>query len=229
MIFTPAYREGGGPINAHTYYIATGTAVVKGSPVTFTVGTGIAAYDATDADDPIIGIAAEDHDGSTAGRESGTEILIYDDLDLVYKCIPTTESTVDSGDATSWIDAEYTAADDVFNGGKIVITETNGIAGFNVGDVLDITDFANSGGDFTVTGAGGTIAAGIKGIVYPGKLAVQSHAFDAIATTFNNFNMKTAGGETFVITDVVWDPAKKKATIFFKIRLHQLSTHYIAL
>jgi hypothetical protein len=229
MIFTPAKRRGGGAIEANEYYIDTAAAVVKGSPVVFTVGAGITAYDATDADDPIWGIAAEDHDGSTAGRESGYKILIWDDPDIVFKCIPATLSTVDSGDSTSWVDAEFTGADDLFNGGHIVVVSTNSVSGFNVGDVLAITDFANSGGDFTVTGAGGTIAAGITGYVYPGPKAGNCIAFDAIATTFNNLNMKSAGGETFKIVNVEWDPAKKRATIYFMIRLHQQSTHYTAL
>jgi hypothetical protein len=220
MNFTPAYREGGGPIVPHTYYIPTATVVVKGQVVAFTAGTGIVVYDATDADDAILGVSAEDHDGTTTGRETGTELLVYDDTDLVFKCIPATESTTTGGDATSWIDTSLTAANDVFNGGRIVITDTNSIAGFAVGDVLNITDFANSGGDCTVTGAGGTIAAGMKGYIFPGKLAVNCHAFDTIATTYDNLDMDTAGGETFVIKDVTWDPAKKKSTIYFKIRLH---------
>lgn len=220
MIFTPAYREGGGPITPHPYYIPISTAVVKGQVVGFTAGTGIVVYNATDADDAILGVAAEAHDGSTAGRQSGTELLVYDEPDIIFKCVPKTLSTVDSGDATSWIDAEFLGADDIFNGGKIVIVSTNSVAGFNAGDVLDISDFANSGGDFTVSGAGGTIAAGITGYVYPGNRAVCVVAFDTIATTYNNLNMKSTGGETFIIKDVVWDAAKKEAIIYFKIRLH---------
>jgi len=224
MIFTPAYKMGGGPIEPHPYYIPTATAIVKGQVLSFTVGTGIVAYDATDADDPLIGVAAEAH-----AANSGYEILVYDDPNIVFKCIPATESTTTGGDATSWIDSSLTAADDVFNGGHIVITGTNSITGFSIGDVLDISDFANSGGDCTVSGAGGTIAAGMTGYIFPGKRAVLSHAFDTIATTYNNFDMDTAGGETFVITDVEWDPAKKKATIFFKIRLHLLGNSTVAI
>jgi hypothetical protein len=223
MIFTPAYREGGGPITPHEYLIPTATAIVKGQTLTYGV-TGVAAYDATDADDPLIGIAAEDH-----AANSGTSILVYDEPDIIFKCIPATESTATSGSATAWNDTTLTGADDVFNGGHIVITDTNSIAGFNVGDVLAITDFANSGGACTVSGAGGTIAAGIKGYIYPGKSAVISHAFDTIATTCNNFDMDTAGGETFVFKDVIWDAAKKKATIFFKIRLHLLGNSTVAI
>jgi hypothetical protein len=33
--------------------------------------------------------------------------------------------------------------------------------------------------------------------------------------------MDTAGGETFKIDDVVWDAAKKHATVYFMIRLHE--------
>jgi len=217
MIFTPAYRMGGGPIESHPYYIPTATAIVKGQVVCFTPGTGIVAYDATDADDAILGIAAEAHDAN-----SGYVLWVYDAPDIVFKCIPATESTTTGGDATSWIDSTLTAADDIFNGGRIVITDTNSVAGFSVGDVLEITDFANSGGDATVSGASGTIAAGMKGYIFPGKLAVNCHAFDAIATTYNNLDMDTAGGETFNIVNVEWDPAKKKSTVYFLIRMHSL-------
>ena len=228
MAFVPAYREGGGPIEARPFYIASGTAIKKGEIVKFTPGTGIEAVAGTDFDDPALGVAAEEHDGSTAGRQSGTEILVYCDPDIVYKVVPKTESTADSGDATSWVDAEFTAADDIFNGGKIVITDTNDVDGFEVGDVLDITDFANSGGDFTVTGAGGTIAAGMKGYVYPGDLAVGSHAFD-LDSDGTNIDMKTAGGASLIITGTSYDAAKKETTVYCKLRLHQFGNYVVAL
>ncbi len=228
MKFKPVKRIGGGPITPKPYLIPSNGAVVEGSLVNYGV-TGIVAYDGTDCDDPIRGIAAESHDGSTAGRQSGTEILIYDDPDIIFACIPATESEVTSGDATSWVDSTLTAANDIFNGGHIVITDTNSIAGFAVGDVLTITDFANSGGDCTVTGAGGTITAGMKGYIYPGKSAINCHAFDTIGTTFNNLDMDTAGGETLNIDDVIWDAAKKRAKVLFTIRLHERGNSTVAL
>lgn len=227
-MFYPAYREGGGPIEAKPFYIASATAITKGSFVKYTTGTGIEASAGTDFDDPCLGVAAEDHDGSTAGRESGYEILVYCDPDIIYYNVPKTLSTVDSGDATSWVDAEFTAADDVFNGGHIVVVNPNSVTGFAAGDVLTISDFANTGGDFTVAGAGGTIAAGITGYVYPGKLAVNSHAFDT-DSGIDDLDLKTAGGETLVITDVVWDGKKKEATVYVKIRLHQFGNSTVAL
>jgi hypothetical protein len=228
MKFKPVKRIGGGPITPKPYLIPTNGAVVEGSLVTYGV-TGIVAYDGTDADDPIRGIAAESHDGSTAGRQSGTEILIYDDPDIIFACIPATLSTVTSGDATSWIDSSLTAANDIFNGGHIVIVSTGGVAGFAVGDVLTITDFANAGGDCTVTGSGGTITAGMTGYIYPGKSAINCHAFDTIGTTFNNLDMDTAGGETLNIDDVIWDAAKKRAEVLLVIRLHERGNSTVAI
>lgn len=216
MAFTPAYRDGGGAIEAREFYIPTATVIEKGEVVKFTTGTGIAVVAGTDFDDPALGVAAEAH-----AANSGTTIKVYCDPDIVYKVVPKTLSTTTGGDATSWIDSTITGADDVFNGGHIVITDTNNVAGFKVGDVLTITDFANSGGDCTVSGAGGTIAAGMKGYIYPGKLAVLSHAFD-LNSDGTNIDLDTAGGEALVITDVEWDPAKKEATVFCRLRLHQL-------
>lgn len=224
MAFVPAYREGGGPIEARTFYIPTATVIEKGEIVQLTPGTGIAVLtEGTDFDDPALGVAAEVH-----AANSGYSILVYCDPDIVYKVVPKTLSTVDSGDATSWIDAEYTAADDIFNGGKIVIVGTNSVSGFSVGDVLDITDFANTGGDFTVTGAGGTIAAGITGYIYPGSLAVGSFAFD-LNSDGTNINMKTAGGQSLIIVRTEWDGQKKETTVFCKLRLHQFGNHVVAL
>ena len=216
MAFKPAYREGGGAVQAQEFYIPTATAIELGEMVLFTTGTGVAVVSGTDFVAPALGVAAEAH-----AANSGTSIKVYSDPDIVFQVVPRTESTTTGGDATSWIDSSLTAANDVFNGGHIVITDTNGVDGFKVGDVLTITDFANSGGDCTVSGAGGTIAAGMKGYIYPGKLAVLSHAFD-LNSDGTNIDLDTAGGEALVITDVEWDPAKKEATVFCRLRLHQL-------
>lgn len=216
MAFTPAYREGGGAIEAREFYIPTATVIEKGEVVGFTLGTGVVALGAagTTFDDGVLGVAAEAHPAN-----SGTSIKVYCDPNIVFKVVPRTESTTTGGDATSWIDSSLTAANDTFNSGHIVITDTNNVAGFKVGDVLTITDFANSGGDCTVSGAGGTIAAGMKGYIYPGLTSVGCYGFD-LNSDGTNLDMDTAGGESFVITDVQWDPAKKEATVFGKFRVH---------
>jgi hypothetical protein len=226
--FYPAYVKGGGAIEATARYIATNVAIEKGEIVQYGV-TGITALtEGTDFDDPAFGVSAENHDGSTPGRQSGTEILVYDNPMIVFQHVPSTESTTTGGDATSWIDSSLTAADDVFNGGHIVITDTNNVAGFSVGDVLTITDFANSGGDCTVSGAGGTIAAGMKGYIYPGYAAIGSYAFD-LNSDGMAIDMDTAGGQSLIIEDVKWDAQLKKATVYCRLRLHQLGNGPAAL
>jgi hypothetical protein len=230
MAFETAYRENRGPIYPREFYIATGTAIEKGEIVQFTVGVGIAALgsDGTDFDVPALGIAAEAHDGATAGRQVSTKILVYADPDIVFKNIPKTLSTTTSGDATSWIDSSLTAANDVFNGGKIVIVSTNSITGFSVGDVLDITDFVNTGGDCTVTGAGGTIASGMTGYIYPGKRAVTCHGFD-LNSDGTSIDLDTAGGESLNIVDTDYDAQLKETTVFCKLRVHQFGNHCVEL
>ena len=228
-MFDVAYRENRGPIYPREFYIATGTAIEKGEIVIFTAGVGIGAVGTpADFDEPALGIAAENHDGATAGRQVGTKILVYCEPDIVLKVIPKTLSTTTSGDATSWIDTSLTAANDVFNGGKIVIVSTNSVTGFNVGDVLDITDFANSGGDCTVTGAGGTIAAGMTGYIYPGKLAVNCHGF-GLNSDGTNIDLDTAGGESLNIVDTDYDAQLKETTVFSKLRVHQFGNHVVEL
>jgi len=222
-MFTPAYRQGGGAIESHPYYIPATTVVKKGMVVGFTEGVGIVVFDGTNFTTAIWGVAAENHDATTAGRQSGTEIEIWDDADIIFKTIPDTESTVTSGSATAWNDTSVTAANDIFNGGKIVITNTNNVAGFSVGDILNITDFANTGGAFTVTGAGGTIAAGMKGRFFPGKLAVGCIAFDLdSATAADNIDLDTAGGTSVLIKDVVWNGQTKESTVYVKFIKHKL-------
>ena len=55
-----------------------------GEIVLFTPGTGIASVAGTDFDDPAIGVAAEAHNGTTAGRQSGTEIKVFDSPTAVF-------------------------------------------------------------------------------------------------------------------------------------------------
>ncbi len=219
--FYPSHRLGGGAVEATARYIASGTAIEKGEIVQYGV-TGVAALsEGTDFDDPAFGVSAEAHDGSTAGRQSGTEILVYTDPMIVFKHVPKHLSTTTSGDATSWIDSSLGGADDVFNGGKIVIVSTNSVSGFDVGDVLDITDYASSTGDCTVSGAGGTIAAGMTGYIFPGYAAITYYGFD-LNSDGMQIDFDTSGGESLVIEDVKWDNQLKEATIYCRLRLHQL-------
>lgn len=219
--FHPSHLKGGGVIEATARYIAGNVVIEKGEIVEYG-RTGIKALtQGTDFDDPAFGAAGEAHDGVTAGRQSGTEILVYDNPLTVFKHIPKQLSTTTGGSSTLWTDSSLTAADDVFNGGKVVIVSTNSIAGFNVGDVLSITDFANSGGVCTVSGAGGTIAAGMTGYIYPGFAAITVYGFD-LNSDGMMIDLDTAGGESLIIEDVTWDAQLKEATVYCRLRLHQL-------
>jgi hypothetical protein len=221
-MFYPDRVEGGGEIVATPYWIESATAIKRGQFVLITPGVGVADLADQDQDDPILGVAAEDHNGTTAGRQSGNEILIYDDPNIIFEWVGKHLSTTTSGDATSWIDSSLVAgANDLFNGGIIVIVSTNNIAGFNVGDVLRITDYVSAQGDCTVTGAGGTIASGMTGYVFPGPKIVGHYGFD-LDSGHDDLDLDTSGGESIIIREVKEDMINKRMRIFVKLRLHQM-------
>lgn len=193
--------------------IATSTAIVKGSIVVLSGGF-VDNIDA-DQDDPYLGVAAEAHDGATAGRQSGTVIQVYCSPSAVFKVKNTYKVIADSGNTTTVVDASYgTAANDQFNGGVLKLTAlgTSSTLTLPVGKLAAITDFTTSSGTFTGTFTGGTTA-GDTYLVFP---PVGSYAFDVDAAA-DDLDFNTTGGESIIIVgnDTVND------YIFWKFRLHQ--------
>lgn len=219
-MFVPSYRLGGGEMVAKPRYIVAATAITKGQMVLLTTGIGVADLADQDQDDPIYGVSAEAHDGSTAGRQSGTEILIYDDPNIIFEWIGDHLSTTTSGDGTSWIDSSLAlGANDLLNGGFIKIVDANSVAGFSAGDILEITDYVTSGGDVTVTGAGGTIASGMTGYVYPGK-QIEGHFGLSLDSGHDDLDLDTSSGQSIQIYEVKRDTANARGRIFVKLRIH---------
>ena len=123
--------------------IATATAIELGEVVKLSGGFVVAVGD-TDQDDPYLGIAAQPHDGSSEGQ-TGTMIQVYCSPTAVFKCTPATISTADSGNGTTWVDAEVGAiANDIFNGGNLKLYEKTAASTLTdaVGKIYPITDFA---------------------------------------------------------------------------------------
>jgi hypothetical protein len=201
--------------------IAAATAVVKGSIVRLSGGF-VDNVDA-DQDDPYLGVAAEAHDGSTAGRQSGTVIKVYCSPTAVFKVKNKYEVVADSGNATTLVDASYgTAGDDQFNGGvlKLSAKGTGSTLTLPVGKLVAVTDFATTTGTFTGTFTGNTTA-GDTYLVFP---PVGSYCWDVDAAA-DDFDFNTTGGESLIIVenDMVND------YIMFKFRLHQFGAGVAAI
>lgn len=204
--------------------IATDTAIELGEVVVLSEGKVIAVAAPEDLDDPVLGVAAEAHTGvadTLNPRSDGLRIKVFCSPTAVFKCKPAVVSTADSGNTTTWVDAEITAgADDLYNGGYLKLTEKADDSTLTavIGTKYAITDFDH--GSDTLTGAfTGGVSAGDKALIFP---PVGSKGWD-LNSDGTNLLFKTNGaatgaGETVQIIDVDLD----LEYVYFKIRYHQL-------
>lgn len=200
--------------------IATDTNVSLGEVVALSAGK-VAEVD-SDQDDPILGIAAENHDGSTAGRQKGLVIKVYCSPTAVFK-VKAPDVVADSGNATTLVDASYgTVGNDEMNGGqlKLVSRGANSTLTLAPGTIVPITDFATSTGTFTGVFTGNTTAGDTYKLFPP----VGSHSWDLDAAA-TAIDWNTTGGEAVQIVgvDTVND------WIYFKFRLHEFGAHPAAI
>jgi hypothetical protein len=203
--------------------IAANTAIEMGEVVKLSAGKVVAVGD-TDQDDPYLGVAAEAHDGASEG-ETGTTIMVYCSPTAVFKCKPGILSTADSGNTTTWVDAELATAanagfaDDCWNGGYLKLKSTIALT-VGIDKPIEITDFAVATGTFTGTFTGG-VTAGDTALLLP---PVGSKGWDLNADG-TNLNTKANGGESIMIVDVDTD----QEWVYFILRLHQFGNGPAAL
>jgi hypothetical protein len=149
-------------LTARNYPIAAAAAISAGEVVQLSGGLVIAAVASQTG--PILGIAAENHPGVADAlnvRANGTEILVYDNPELIFEC-PAPTFKASGGTATTVTAAAADVAmatADAFNGGYLVSPKGNKRA---------VTDFAsaNSVATFTVP-SGETPAADDEYTLYP--------------------------------------------------------------
>ena len=140
-------------LTARNYPIAYNTAISAGEVVQLSGGLVVAA--AANQTAAILGIAAENHPGTSDAlnpRANGTEILVYDNPELIFEC-PAPTFAASGGSATTvtttTTDVATTTAD-AFNGGFLVSPK---------GKKRQVTDFANSTTTNTFTVPSGETAA----------------------------------------------------------------------
>ena len=104
-------------------------------------------------------------------RADGTEILVYDNPELISEC-PVSIITAASGSATTIVpvsgDVASAVADDGYNGGVLVLIARAADSANTdpVGKRIPITDYTKSG-TVIVKASGGTPSAGDKYELYP--------------------------------------------------------------
>ena len=177
-----------------------------------------------DQDDPILGVAANGHDGSTDdGVNKATTIRVYDHPDDIFQIMSTNVLTATGGSTTTFVVdgmksgtlAEH--VDDLFNGSMIKIVNCAADSELN-GKMVKVSDFTGSSGTFTLGETlPAALASGDTAYLCPGPRLVGKYHFDLVADG-TDIDFDTNGGEAIQIygSDV------NTMTTYVKLRLHQL-------
>ena len=159
-------------LTARNYPIAYNTAVSKGQVVKLS-GALVVTAGASETG-AVLGVAAENHPGTADvlnPRSNGTEILVYDNPELISEC-PVSVIAAASGSATTIVpasgDVSASVANDGYNGAVLVlIGKASGSANTDpVGKHIDVADYTASGTVITKA-SGGAPSAGDKYEMYP--------------------------------------------------------------
>lgn len=223
-MFEFAYNDSKGAGQPREHAIAAATAIEYGEAVKKTNGLIVAIGD-DDQNDPILGFAAEAHDGSTAGRQSGTKIKIYDHPDDVFRYVPKEVCTATGGSTTTFVDSNLQfAADDALNGGYLQIVNCQADSSLN-GKKVKISDYVASGGTVTLAETlPVALQSGDTAYICPGPIAKDSYNWNFNADGTGIDWEDNSAGEALRLHDV--DP--DTFTVFFKLRLHLSGNYPIA-
>jgi hypothetical protein len=178
----------------------------------------------TDFDDPAMGVALEPHDGSTAGRQVGTEIKISDSPTAVYGLKSTNIITATGGSTTTFVvSGLLPQTDDLWIGGYIQVV-TCAADSSMVGERIKISDSTGASGTLTFSTQRAAFASGDTAYLCPGPLAIGEHGWDLVADG-DDVDWDTNGGEALELVDT----DAKNMLSFWKLRLHQFASHPVAL
>jgi hypothetical protein len=225
-----AYNRSKKSGQSRKYKIATTTAIEMGEVVKLVNGLVVAVGD-TDQDDPYLGVAAEPHDGATAGRQSGTEILVFDHPDDVFALKPTQVITASGGSTTTFVvDNLKTGTmasnyDDMFNGGYLKLVSVAADSSLN-GKLVKISDFNATNGTITLSETlAAAIAASDTAYLCPGNQAIGTKHWNLDSNGIDINWEDASAGECLRIDDV----APETFTVFVNLRLHQNANEPVAI
>jgi hypothetical protein len=196
-------------------YIPTATAVERGEPVQFTQGTGVIVHAApTDFDDPIYGVATEPHDGSTSGRQSGTEIELSMSPTALYRHKLTKVYTLTGGSTSTAVDSSLVPATNHFwKGGYIEIVSCANDSSLN-GKRVSISDSTGGSGSLALAETlPAALQAGDTIRLCPGYMAHGHIGYDLDSDAMN-VDFHADGGETLEIYDT--NPKLMEMTVMFR-------------
>lgn len=205
------------------YYIAGGTAIEKGEIVDFTVGTGIVAVAGTDFDVPMIGVAAEAHDGATVGRQTGNKIQIYDSPTAKFKLRSSNVMTATGGSTTTLEDTSILpATSGAWDDGSIKILACAADPTLN-GRIVKIS--SNTTTTLTLAETlSAALASGDTYLVCPGSKMMTEFGWD-LTSDGTDVDWDTNGADSLRLIDAVPETMET----IWTARIHRLAGNFLKL
>lgn len=159
----------------------------------------------------------EPHDGSTAGRQSGTRIRVVTNPDAVFKVKPTTYLTATGGSTSTFVDSNLGPnLNDIYNGGYIKVRTC--AAGIAAGTLIRITDFTGSNGTITVATQAYAFASGDTVYLYPPADIIGQTAYD-LNSDGTDIDFESGGGAGLMVVNA--DPDAQIVEVI--LRQHQFA------
>jgi hypothetical protein len=222
--FEYARNENGGTPTIQELYIATGTAIEKGEVVKFTPGTGVAAVTPADLDAQSIGVAAEVHDGATAGRQVGLKIKVITNPDAVFALRSTNVITATGGSTTTFVVAGLLpATDNLWIGGMLHVVACAADSSLN-GKDIPITDSTGTGGTITFATQIAAFASGDTAYLCPGPLALTEFGWD-LTSDGTDVDWDSSGSQGLQLVDA----SPENFVSYWKLRLHQFGNSAVSI
>jgi len=222
--FSFAKNQNGGTPTRQPLLIVYNTAIEKGEIVGFTPGTGVVAVTAANYAGPAIGVADEAHDGSTAGRQVGTEIFVITNPDAIFALNSTNIITATSGSTTTFVvSGLLPQTNNLWTGGMLYIIACAADSTLN-GKMIPITGSTGSSGTLTVATQTGVFASGDTAYLCPGPAAITEHAWD-LASDGDDVDWDSDGAFGLQLVG----SAPKKMISYWSLRGHYFGNSVIAL
>ncbi|MDD4890907.1 MAG: hypothetical protein PHU85_13380 [Phycisphaerae bacterium] len=192
--------------------IATATAIEYGEVVRLVNSKVVAVGTPATFNEPVLGVAAEGHDGATAGRQVGLRIKVVCNPNAVFKVKPTTYLTATGGSTSTFVDSNLgPAINDIYNGGYIKVRTC--AAGIPAGTLIRIADFTGSGGTITVATQSYAFASGDTVYLYPPLDIVGQTAYD-LNSDGTDIDFESGGGAGMIVCGA--DPDAQTVEVMFK-------------
>lgn len=215
--FVWTYNIEGNPKQARIHKIASLTSIEKGELVKKTGGLVVSYAPGIDIEhDYLLGVSAENHDGITTGRNTGTEIKIYDNPNDVFEYITKEVITATGGSETTFIDSNLKFKNDNdLEGGYLELVNCQSDSRLNK-NRIKINSYDKDTGTITLAETlNSVLASGDTAYICPGRKVINSYNF-ALNSDGTGINYEEENSSICVVEIFDVDVSKFAVYVQFK-------------